>query len=138
MDLEVPLPIDADGGGSFFGAITYKSALARIRQELGDTEGAGALLTECLVKESASVAREPANPEAAYRLAAVEATLGMTETAFSHLRSAVSLGWIDYRSLTLDPRFDSLRMNSEFETILNTLSAKVAEMRAQAEKQTNK
>jgi serine/threonine protein kinase/tetratricopeptide (TPR) repeat protein len=125
---------DADGGGSFFGAITYKSALARIRQELGDDAGARALLTECLAKESAAVVREPANPEAAYRLAAIEATLGMTDAAFYHLRSAMSLGWIDYRSLKLDPRFDSLRMNSEFEAILHTLAAKVAEMRTHAQK----
>ncbi|MEY2499470.1 MAG: eukaryotic-like serine/threonine-protein kinase, partial [Verrucomicrobiota bacterium] len=125
---------DADGGGSFFGAITYKSALARIKQDLGDTEGARALLTDCRARESAAVAREPANPEAAYRLAAVEASLGMTEAAFDHLRSAVRFGWIDYRSLNLDPRFDSLRRNPEFETTVKTLSAKVAEMRAQAEK----
>jgi serine/threonine protein kinase/tetratricopeptide (TPR) repeat protein len=129
---------DADGGGSFFGAITYKSALARIRQELGDTEGAKTLLTDCREKESAAVAREPANPEAAYRLAAVEASLGMTEAAFEHLRSAVRFGWIDYRSLNLDPRFDSLRRNPEFETTVNTLSAKVAEMRSQAEKTNSK
>ncbi|PYI89970.1 MAG: hypothetical protein DME97_18725, partial [Verrucomicrobia bacterium] len=64
---------DVEGGGSFFGAITYRSALGRIRQEFGDNEGAKALLTDCLVKEAAAVAREPANPEAAYRLAAVEA-----------------------------------------------------------------
>jgi serine/threonine protein kinase/Tfp pilus assembly protein PilF len=125
---------DADGGGSFFGAITYKSALARIRQELGDRTGATALLTECLVKESVAVAREPTNPEAAYRLAAIEASLGRSDAAFYHLRAAVALGWIDYRSLKLDPRFDLLRPNAEFETILNILTAKVAEMRAQAEK----
>lgn len=129
---------DADGGGSFFGAITYKSALSRIKQELGDTEGAKALLTDCRVKESAAVAREPANPEAAYRLAAVEASLGMTEAAFDHLRNAVHFGWIDYRSLNLDPRFDSLRPNPEFETTVKALSAKVAGMRLQAEKTNSK
>jgi tetratricopeptide (TPR) repeat protein len=126
--------IDADGGGSFWGVVTYRSALGRIRQELGDNEGAQALLTDCLAKESAAVAREPANPEAAYRLAAVEATLGVTEAAFSHLGKAIALGWIDYRSLNLDPRFDSLRSSSEFKTLVNTVSVKVGEMRAQAEK----
>ena len=84
------------------------------------------------------MAREPANPEAAYRLAAVQAALGMTEAAFSHLRNAVALGWIDYRSLDLDPRFDSLRFNSEFKTLVNNVSVKVGEMRAQAEKTNSK
>ena len=125
---------DSDGGGSFFGAITYTSALGRMRLEFGDNEGAKVLLSDCLVRESAAVAREPANHEAAYRLSAVEATLGMTEAALSHLRNAVALGWIDYRSLNLDPRFDSLRTSPEFRTIVNALSARVAELRAQAEK----
>jgi hypothetical protein len=125
---------DSDGGGSFFGAITYTSALGRMRLEFGDNEGAKVLLSDCLVRESAAVAREPANHEAAYRLSAVEATLGMTEAALSHLRNAVALGWIDYRSLNLDPRFDSLRSNSEFETLVNNVSVKVGKMRVQAEK----
>jgi serine/threonine protein kinase/tetratricopeptide (TPR) repeat protein len=126
--------IDVDGGGSFWGVVTYRSALGRIRQELGDDKSAQALLTNCLAKESAAVTREPANPEAAYRLAAVEATLGMTEAAFHHLRNAVALGWIDYRSLNLDPRFDSLRSSSGFKTLVNNVSVKVREMRAEAEK----
>jgi serine/threonine protein kinase/Tfp pilus assembly protein PilF len=121
---------DADGGGSFPGAVTYRSALGRIRQELGDNKGAKALLTDCLVKEAAAVAREPDNPDAAYRLAAVEASLGMPDAAFYHLRRAAALGWIGYRSMKLDPRFDQLRPSSEFETIVNNLSAKVADMRS--------
>jgi serine/threonine protein kinase/Tfp pilus assembly protein PilF len=125
---------DADGGGSFWGAMTYRSALGRIKQELGDNEKAKTLLTECLTHESQAAAREPENPEAAYRLAAVEASLYMTEAAFYHLRNAIALGWIDYRSLNWDPRFDALRSSSDFQTIINTISAKVAEMRAEAEK----
>ena len=80
------------------------------------------------------MAREPANSEAAYRLAAIEASLGMQEAAFSHLRKAIALGWIDYRSLKLDPRFDSLRSNAEFEILVHNVSVKVGEMRAHAEK----
>ncbi|MEY2558506.1 MAG: eukaryotic-like serine/threonine-protein kinase, partial [Verrucomicrobiota bacterium] len=112
---------DADGGGSFWGAIAYESALGRIKQELGDDEGAKIILADCLAKEAATFAREPANPEAAYRLAAVEASLGMLKSAFPHLHQAVALGWIDYRSLSLDPRFDRLRVSSEFQTIVNSL-----------------
>jgi serine/threonine protein kinase len=125
---------DPDGGGSFFGAITYGSALGRIKQELGANEESKALLSDCLVKEAEAVAREAENPEAAYRLAAVEASLGRSEAAFYHLRSAIALGWIDYRSLRLDPRFDSLRASPEFEEIVTALSAQVAEMRSQSEK----
>jgi tetratricopeptide (TPR) repeat protein len=125
---------DADGGGSFYGAVSYRSALGRARQARGDNVGGKEILQDCLTKETAAYNREPANPEAAYRLAAIEASLGLTESAFSHLRRAVTLGWVDYRSLNLDPRFDPLRVAPEFQTIVNSLSATVAQMRSQAEK----
>jgi serine/threonine protein kinase/Tfp pilus assembly protein PilF len=121
---------DADGGGPFYGAITYQSALGRAKQALGDIEGANALLKDSLAKEAAALAREPENSEAAYRLAAVEASLGLLEVSFRHLHQAVASGWIDYRSLDLDPRFDSLRSNPELQTIVKKVSAKVADMRS--------
>ncbi len=77
--------------------------------------------------------REPANPEAAYRLAAVESSLNMTESALEHLHTAVSLGWIDYRSLAMDPRFDALWENLEFQLMLKNLSSKVADMRVRSQ-----
>ncbi|HEX7517206.1 MAG TPA: protein kinase [Chthoniobacterales bacterium] len=129
---------DANGGGSFYGAVTYTSALGRIRQELGDDEGARALLQECQTTAVAATDREPANSEAAYRLAAVEASLGMTETAIHHLRKATSLGWLDYRSLTLDPRFDAVRETPAFHTIVKELSARVADMRLKAQSNNQK
>jgi tetratricopeptide (TPR) repeat protein len=120
-----------NGGGTFYGAMTYCSAGGRAKQALGETSEAQRLLEECLTKERANAEREPENPDAAYRLAAVEASLGMTEPSLSHLRKAVALGWVEYRSLSLDPRFDQLR-GPEFQTIINELSAKVAEMRRKA------
>jgi serine/threonine protein kinase/tetratricopeptide (TPR) repeat protein len=120
---------DSNGGGSFYGAISYQSALARAKQALGDYKEANTLLQGCLTKEEAAVAREPANPEAVYRLAAVEASLGMSERALGHLRKAMASGWIDYRSLALDPRFDSLRKKPELGTILRDLFVRVADMR---------
>jgi hypothetical protein len=52
--------------------------------------------------------------------------------AFQHLHQAVALGWLDYRSLRKDPRFDSLRSNPELDILVNDLSAKVAGLRTQA------
>jgi tetratricopeptide (TPR) repeat protein len=124
---------DADGGGSFYGAVSYASALGRIKQELGDSEGAKVLLTNCLAKRAALAAREPCNPDSVISLAAIEASLGMSGAALDHLREGVTLGWIDYRSLKLDPRFDSIRSSPEFATVINNLSVKVADMRLTAQ-----
>ena len=117
-----------NGGGSFYGAMTYCSAGGRAKQALGELAEAKRLLEDCLIKERANAEREPGNPEAVYRLAAAEAPLGMREDSLGHLRQAVALGWVDHRSLALDPRFDLLR-GPELQTILDELSARVAEMR---------
>lgn len=121
---------DADGGGSFYGAVSYPSALGRIKEARGDMEGAKALLNDSLTKETAALNREPENSDVAYRLSAVEASLGLSEASFRHLHKAIAYGWVDYRSLALDPRFDSLRANPEFETIVKNVTAKVADLRA--------
>jgi tetratricopeptide (TPR) repeat protein/TolB-like protein len=123
---------DPYGGGSFYGATSYQSALGRIRQVLGSDESATKLLQESLEREVTLLNRQPGNPEAAYRVAAVEASLNLSEAALQHLHQAVALGWLDYRSLQRDPRFDSLRTSPELDTLIDGLSAKVADLRSKA------
>jgi tetratricopeptide (TPR) repeat protein len=95
---------DAHGGGSFYGAISYQSALGCIKQGLGFHDEANRLFQESLQRERAAFSHQPSNPEAAYRLAAVESSLGLVEDSFQHLRQAAALGWIDYRAVQKDPR----------------------------------
>jgi tetratricopeptide (TPR) repeat protein len=121
---------DPYGGGSFYGATSYQSALGRIRQVLGSDESATKLLQESLEREVTLLNRQPGNPEAAYRVAAAEASLNLPEAALRHLHQAVALGWLDYRSLQRDPRFDSLRTSPELDTLIDGLSAKVADLRS--------
>jgi hypothetical protein len=120
---------DPDGGGAFYGAVSYESAWGRARQAIGDTGGGNEILEGCLLKERAAIEREGTNPEAFYRLAAVESSLGLLNRSFDHLRTAVRLGWIDKRTLELDPRFDAMHLNPEFQRILNDVSASVADMK---------
>jgi tetratricopeptide (TPR) repeat protein len=123
--------LNPNGGGSFYGAMSYCSAAGRAKQALGEMSEAKRLLDDCLVKERANVEAQPESPETVYRLAAVEASLGMTEASLDHLRKAVALGWVDYRSLSLDPRFDHLR-GPQFQSIIDELSARVADLRTKA------
>jgi tetratricopeptide (TPR) repeat protein len=125
---------DVNGGGSFYGAVSYQSALGRAKWALGDSTGAKTLLERCLETERAAVKRTPTNPEALYRLAAVESSLGMSEPSIGHLREAVSSGWIDYRSLAMDPRFDAVQEEPRFKEILKDLAFKVADMRLKSQK----
>lgn len=124
---------ERNGGGSFYGAVDYQGTLGRSLQELGRSGEAKEILTRCLQTEGSMVERQPNNPEALYRLAAVESTLGLTDSSIQHLRSAVERGWIDYRSLQMDPRFDSLRKDSQFNRIISELSMTVAEKKKTAE-----
>ncbi|HWX17647.1 MAG TPA: protein kinase [Chthoniobacterales bacterium] len=121
---------DMDGGGMFYGALTFQSALGCAKQAIGDRSGGKAVLKSCLMKEMAAAEHEPTNPEAFYRLAAVEASLGMSDSSLQHLHKATNLGWLDYRSLAMDPRFDSLRQSADFREIIKDLAIKVAAMRS--------
>jgi hypothetical protein len=125
--------IDADGGGTFYGAMSYQSALGRAKQALGDTADGREILSRCLVGEQAAIRRGPENPEAFYRLAATESSLGDLSDSITHLRTAMQLGWRDYRSLAIDPRFDGVRKDPRFQEVVDTLATKVADLRLKAE-----
>jgi serine/threonine protein kinase/tetratricopeptide (TPR) repeat protein len=125
---------DPDGGGSFWGGVTHRSALARIAQELGRETEANELLAEGVRIQNVHLQQEPENPDTYYRLAALEASLGKVDSALEHLHRAHELGWIDYRSLQLDPRFDALRARPEFERLIADTSNNLGGLRADAQK----
>jgi hypothetical protein len=67
-----------------------------------------------------------------YRTAALESCLGNSGVAIENLRAAIAAGWLDIRSLQLDPRFDAIRTDSRFAEIMESLRAKIAEHRRDA------
>jgi serine/threonine protein kinase/tetratricopeptide (TPR) repeat protein len=119
------------GGGTFFGAVNYESALGRLRLEFSDKRSAKAILEKALEQETVALEASPEHPEILYRIAAVNASLGRVTSALDRLDAAIRAGWIDYRSLSLDPRFDSLRNEKRFQQILNSLATHVTELRRQ-------
>lgn len=116
---------DPAGGRHFYGAVSYESALGRIRLETGDTAGGRAFLATAEEKEIAALASAPDHPEILYRLAALEASKGDTAAALVHLRAAKNAGWLDYRSMALDPRFDALRSESPYQEIAREMRESV-------------
>jgi serine/threonine protein kinase/tetratricopeptide (TPR) repeat protein len=122
--------IEPNGGGPFYGAISYRSALGRLRLAHDDEAGTR-LLEEALRTETETLSSAREHPEVLYRIAAIESSLGRTESALEHLKAATGAGWIDYRSLDLDPRFDRIRDTDTFKDILARLRHKVEELRRQ-------
>jgi tetratricopeptide (TPR) repeat protein/TolB-like protein len=120
---------DAGGGGPFYGGVTYKSALGWLALSKQNTRSGEALLRECAEQESRQLAVAPNNPDILYRLAAIESSLGQSESAIAHLQAAASNGWVDYRSLSLDPRFDTIADDTRFQMILGKLKLKIEDLR---------
>jgi Tfp pilus assembly protein PilF/TolB-like protein len=115
------------GGVASYGAVSYASALGRLRQALGDEIGAEMLLRECLTAERTAES-STTNVLSLYRIAAIESSLGEGEASLKHLQAAVEAGWIDYRSLRQDPRFDAVAGHAHFKEIISSLTAKVSEL----------
>jgi serine/threonine protein kinase len=120
---------DELGGAFSYGAITYQSALGRLRQLQGDQEGGRALLARGLSREREALATAPTHPDILYRTAAIESSLGDTEGALRHLRAAFQGGRLDYRSMELDPRFDALRKEEDYIQIRDDMTHRVTALR---------
>jgi tetratricopeptide (TPR) repeat protein len=116
------------GGKDSFGAMSAASALGRIRQALGDEAGANSLLSDALKQELGS-AENARDPEALYRIAAIEASLYQPDAAVRYFNNAIAAGWIDARSPRIDPRFDAIANDPRFNQLISDLSNHVSELR---------
>ena len=87
------------------------------------------LLEEARQSEASILQKSPEDPGALYRLAAIEASLRERDRAMDHLKKAVHAGCIEYRSLRVDPRFDSLQSERQFSELLDQMTAKVTVLR---------
>lgn len=116
------------GGVPFYGAISYASALGRIKIETDPIAGRD-LLESARRNEQRVVEEAPDQPGPLYCLAAIEASLGQTEAALARLQAAVAAGWIDYRSMQMDPRFDSIRREPLYSQLREAMAQRVAWLR---------
>ena len=129
---------DPAGGGEFYGAVTYSSALGVLRRMMGDDAGGALILQGCVKEELAKLKDTPRNPRVLYRLAAIESALSHRDTAIGYLRAAVDAGWVDHRSARLDPRFNGIHEDQQFQDILSGLSEKIETMRRQTASRQNR
>jgi TolB-like protein/tRNA A-37 threonylcarbamoyl transferase component Bud32 len=120
---------DRKGGAAFYCAVSNLSALSYLRFQAGDAPAARTLANEAAANAKKELSVSPKNHDTLYDLAAIEALLGNGDEAYSNLAAALANGWIDYRSLALDPRFDSLRGDERFQSIIDRLSERMALLR---------
>jgi hypothetical protein len=76
----------------------------------------------------------PRDKNLAYNLACAQARNGKKEAAVKMLAEAVKLGFTDFDHIRKDPDFESLRENSEFTEILESLSGKDGDGAGEEEK----
>ena len=128
---------DPGGGGSFYGAVSYQSALGHLRRVAGDESSGRTILNGCLKAETEALAQGPHHPETLYRMAAIEASLGEKDSALQHLQASANAGWLDYRSLKLDPRFDLIRDEPRYAQIIEAMAKRVTILRQSELAETN-
>jgi serine/threonine protein kinase/tetratricopeptide (TPR) repeat protein len=119
-----------DKAGSH-GEVNYLSALARIKIEKGDFLSSSTLLQQCNERLNQRLVKQPLNSETLYTLAATEALSGDYEASMKYLSSSIDNGWVDYRTLQLDPRFDTVSSSTAFRLILSELAKRVTMLAGQ-------
>jgi tetratricopeptide (TPR) repeat protein len=118
------------GGVEFLGSVRFLSAIGFIQKISGPHNKEGqALLEQARALDEKELLLAPENPARLYSLAADHAALDNREAAIRALDKAIAAGWIEYRSIGLDPRFDSIRDTQTFKDTLTRLTNKVEEMR---------
>jgi serine/threonine protein kinase/Tfp pilus assembly protein PilF len=116
-------------GVDFPGCVRFTSALGFILQLSGERAKEGtALLQESRAVDQQETTSAPENPRSWYSLAADESALGNKEAALAALTKSIETGWIDYRSMNLDPRFDSIRATRRFQQAIAQLEQAARQM----------
>ena len=118
---------DSSGGEGFYGAVGYASALGRIRLET-DAAAGRALLEQAREEVLQRTTEKTEHPRPLYHLAAIYSSLGETAPALHYLGRAIQAGWVDFRSMQSDPRFDGIREEPEVRDFISAMKARIDQM----------
>jgi TolB-like protein/Tfp pilus assembly protein PilF len=103
--------------------------LAFVLHKLGKRSEAAALATANLSKYATSPDRYAEGSHVPYYVAALNAWRGDTAAANLWLENAISLGYRDYRWISVDPQLEQIRNTSRYRGITGSLRETWAEMR---------
>ena len=122
------LAMDRNGRISYFSSISHLSAL-------GFLDYCRSNIAEGEKQLNEAVKLHPNNaegPQGIYDLAAIRAVQNRREDALSLLQQSIASGWMDYRATLLDPRFQNLRDEPQFQKMIEKLKAHVVVMQRES------
>ena len=102
---------------------------------MGETAKGERVLRKCLTDNLSQLSRNPSNPAKLYEVAALYSSLGQKNEAMQYLHKSTAAGWLDFRSMKIDPRFDQLIDNTDFRNLSDEIAAKVTRMREKTTRQ---
>ena len=106
--------------------------LAFTLRKLGESKRSSAILDSNLAVYLRSMKQSPDNTSLPYYIAQIHAIRGKNDEALRWLEQAITIGYNDYRSIRIDPLLESLHANKRFDELMQSLKAKVEEMRKRA------
>ncbi|HEV2806492.1 MAG TPA: protein kinase [Chthoniobacterales bacterium] len=118
-----------DGGGQFYEALSFKSALGTLLLRTGRSDEGRELLQTRLATLLAQLKAASRNSQMLYEAAAIESALGSKDNAVKYFVRAAASGWTEYRSALIDPRFENIRTEKEFRDAIDAIRQKVASLR---------
>jgi len=108
--------------------------LGHILMREGRRDEAEEFLNQAASVREKAIREGDLSSEIRFELARVHAIKGNKEEAYDWLEKAISMGWVDYQIVGMDPWLDDLRGDERFKQIMARVKDKVAEMRARVEK----
>lgn len=121
--------LNRTGGVDFMGSVRFVSALGFIERKIGGDDAGAASLADALAMDEKDLREAPDNPRRLYSLAATKAACGERQAALTALGKAVECGWIDYRAMRLDPRFEEVRDTEAFKHLCDVLTERLQSMK---------
>jgi tetratricopeptide (TPR) repeat protein len=110
--------------------------LAYVLHKLGKEAEAKTLAEAILAAYATSPDRYPEGSQVPYYVAALYAWRADTAAANRWLQQAITLGYRDYRWISVDPQLEDIRNTAQYQEIMGSLSSTYLQMRESALRQT--
>ena len=110
-----------------------RTELAYCLLKTGEAKNANEILDQSLQFYRKQIAEGRIYPQTHYGLAEIHAIQGNKAEAYESLQQAIRAGYVRYYWMMKNPLIENLRQDTQFQTMMNQLKARINEMRKKAE-----